>query len=96
MDWYYGTVDRQEAENILYKCVQDTFLVRKSSVKDSFALSVYNHKKQTVTHTLIEPRQGGYAFQDTAKIYPTMVDLVTKSPECGTLTPPARVSKDPF
>jgi len=92
MDWYYGAIDRQDAEKTLFKCLEDSFLVRKSSVKDSFALSLYNHKKQTVTHTLIEPRNGGYAFQDHTRVYPTMVDLVTKSPECGGLKAPPRSS----
>jgi len=91
MDWYYGAIDRQEAERILYRCTTDSFVVRKSSVANSFALSLYNHKKQTVTHTLIEPREGGYAFQDTPRVYKTILDLITKSPECGNLKPPPKV-----
>lgn len=92
MDWYYGAIDRKEGERILFRCTEDSFLVRKSSIKDAFALSLYNHKKQTVTHTLIEPRNGGYALQDTNRVYPTMIDLITKSPECKGLKPPPKTT----
>jgi len=91
MEWYYGSIDRHEAERILNRCTSDSFVVRKSSVANSFALSLYNHKKQSVTHTLIEPRDGGYAFQDTPRVYKTILDLITKSPECGGLKPPPKV-----
>jgi len=91
MEWYFGAIDRKEAEKILYRCIEDSFVVRKSSVKDSFALSLYSHKKQSVTHTLIEPRHGGYSFQDSTRTYPTILDLITKSPECGGLRPPPKV-----
>jgi len=91
MDWYYGSIDRQEAERILFRCKEDSFVVRKSSIQNAFALSLYNHKKQTVTHTLIEPKDGGYIFQDTTRIYKTILDLITKSPECGGLKPPPKV-----
>lgn len=63
MDWYFGAIDRKEAERVLLKCTVDSFLVRKSSIKGSYALSMYDAKKRTVTHTLIEPRDGGFAFQ---------------------------------
>jgi len=94
MDWYYGNIDRTEAERVLFACTTDSFLVRKSnSVKDAFALSLYNRKKQTVNHTLIEPRNnGGYAFQDSQKVYTSVLDLITKSPECSGLSPPPKVT----
>lgn len=50
-------------ERLLFRCTEDSFLVRKSSVKDSYAFSLYNHKKGTVSHTLIVPKDGGYIFQ---------------------------------
>lgn len=31
MEWYYPTMTRQEAEDVLLKCTKDTFLVRPSS-----------------------------------------------------------------
>jgi len=92
MDWYYGSIDRPEAEKILSRCTEDSFLVRKSSVKDAFAISLYNHRKQTTTHSLVEPRNGGYAFQDHQKVYPTLLDLVTNSSECKGLSPPPKTS----
>jgi len=33
MEWYYGTIDRQEAEKIMMRCTEDSFMVRKSSVR---------------------------------------------------------------
>jgi len=90
MDWYFGDIDRKESEKILYQCSEDSFLVRKSSIKDSYAVSIYNHKKQTVSHTLIEPRPGGWGFQDSSAVYPTLVDLVKNSPECKGLGIPKK------
>lgn len=92
MDWYYGSIDRKEAERLLLACSSDSFLVRKSSVKGSFAMSLFDYKKRTVTHTLIEPRDGGYGFQDHARVYATMIDLISKSPECRDLKPPPKTS----
>lgn len=47
---------RTDCCRILMKCKEDSFMVRKSSVPNSYALSLFNHKKQSITHTLIEPR----------------------------------------
>jgi hypothetical protein len=90
MEWYFGDIDRKEAEKILFRCAHDSFLVRKSSVKDAFAVSLYNHKKQTVVHSLIEKRTTGWAFQDTYRIYPTLVEVISDSPECKGLVPPPK------
>jgi len=92
MKWYYGNIDRKEAEQILRSCVYDSFLVRKSSVKDSYAISFYNSKKNSINHTLIEPRNDGYAIQDTQRVFPSLVDLISKSPETANLQPPPKPS----
>jgi len=90
-EWYFGDIDRKEAERLLFQCTEDAFLVRKSSVKNSFAVSIYNHKKQTVNHTLIESRSGGFAFQDTPKVYNSLVELIKISPECKGLKSPRKL-----
>ena len=90
MDWYFGDIDRKEAEKILFKCTEDSFLVRRSSVKDAYAVSLYNQKKQTVIHSLIHRKANGWAFQDTVRTYPTLVDLINESPECKGLKPPRK------
>jgi len=90
MEWYYGAIDRKEAEEILRGSMEDTFLVRKSSVKDSFAISLYDAKRRKITHTLIEPRNGGFAFQDASEVYPTLTELIQSAPETKGLRPPRK------
>jgi hypothetical protein len=91
MPWYYGAIDRPEAEEILRRSIEDSFLVRKSSVKDSYAISFYDSRKRIVTHSLIEAvPTGGYKFQDSYAVFPTLIDLITKSKETGNLVPPPR------
>ena len=81
-EWYYGAIDRKEAEEILRKYDQDSFLVRKSSVKDSFAISLYRPNLNKLTHSLIVPRNGGYAFENSSNVYKSVLDLIQNSPEC--------------
>jgi len=51
--WYVPSVDRKAAEDLLFQCDEDTFLVRNSSLKASFAASFFTYELQKVTHTLI-------------------------------------------
>jgi len=90
VDWYYGAIDRTEAERVLKGCAEDSFLVRKSSIPGSFALSMWEVKPKQLTHTLIEPRQGGFGFQDNPKVYSSLVDMITTSPETKGLKTPMK------
>lgn len=54
MPWFFGDLDRKTAEAFLLACKEDSFLVRTSSVEDSYALSLYNFEDQTVHHVLIK------------------------------------------
>jgi len=84
-EWYFGNIDRTAAETILTQCNEDTFLVRDSSKgKDYYALSFFKFKDQKISHTLIIPLEYGkkyYQLQDSARMYSSVVDLITKCPE---------------
>jgi len=94
MPWYYGGIDRQEAERILNNCKQNSFLVRKSSIKDSYALSLFNWRNRTIAHTLIVPRNGGYGFKDSLETYPTLIELVNNSSSIVDHEPPTHLGVD--
>lgn len=46
MEWYYSTMTRQEAEDILQRCTKNTFLVRPSSQPGCFAVSLLSLEKR--------------------------------------------------
>jgi len=84
-DWYYEGIDRITAEKILSKCKEDSFLVRSSSLKNHFAVSLFNSKNSKISHTLIVPLVVGnsvyYQLQDTARMYGTVLELVSAAKE---------------
>jgi hypothetical protein len=91
MDWYFGNIDRKEAESLLKREArggQDVFLVRDSSLTDhSYAVSVFHSKTQSVSHTLITRAEYGsvyYQLQDSARLYTSVYQLIKKAPELAT------------
>ncbi|PRP87985.1 hypothetical protein PROFUN_02722 [Planoprotostelium fungivorum] len=90
MDWYFGAMEREEAEKILRNCSHDSFLVRKSSIRDSYAVSFFSLNKRAISHTLIEPTHGGYKFKDGQQIYPTLIELIQNAQETKNLRAPPR------
>lgn len=66
---------------MLRKFDQESFLLRKSSIKDAFAVSFYKPKGDKMIHSLIVRRSDGWAFENSTRVYGTVVDLVKTSPE---------------
>lgn len=46
MEWYFGNITRQEAEELLVTCSRDAFLIRNSSIEGSYAVSLYEQATQ--------------------------------------------------
>eukprot|EP01114_Cavostelium_apophysatum_P014399 TRINITY_DN372_c0_g1_i4.p1 TRINITY_DN372_c0_g1~~TRINITY_DN372_c0_g1_i4.p1 ORF type:complete len:1204 (+),score=322.86 TRINITY_DN372_c0_g1_i4:63-3614(+) len=84
-DWFYGDIQRKEAEKLLISCNASVFLVRNSSVQGSFALSLFNYNRRTMLHLLIQPMLGmpsKFQLQDSddKTPYDSLVDLIKNSP----------------
>jgi hypothetical protein len=54
--WYLGSIDRAQAENILSQCDYNAFLIRRSSVPGSYAISFWNFQKKSSFHTICTPK----------------------------------------
>ena len=55
MEWYYGTIERSVAEEILKKCTVNSFLIRDSTtVKGSYVVSAWNQNQQSIFHCLVQ------------------------------------------
>eukprot|EP01114_Cavostelium_apophysatum_P008679 TRINITY_DN2136_c0_g1_i1.p1 TRINITY_DN2136_c0_g1~~TRINITY_DN2136_c0_g1_i1.p1 ORF type:complete len:688 (-),score=180.13 TRINITY_DN2136_c0_g1_i1:35-2098(-) len=83
-DWYFGRIDREEAEAILLRSKCDSFLLRESSVPGSFAVSLFEFKSQKIAHTLIQPLDYGtryYQLQQSPRMFATLEELIDRSPE---------------
>lgn len=81
--WYYGEINRVDAESILEACGTNSFLVRTSSVPGRFALSQFDAKADKFIHFLIVPEpSGGFKIEnsDDSNVYPSMDDLIFRSP----------------
>jgi len=92
--WFFEHIDRVKAEELLkaLKPVRGSFLVRKSSVSGVLALSLYDAHAKKVSHTLITPKPGGFALQDSPTVYASVEVLIQTCPECKNLQVPARDS----
>jgi len=86
--WYYGDIQRQKAEALLISCGANVVLVRNSSVPGCYALSKYDHIRQTMLHLLIKPAgagaASGYKIEDCndSTVYRSLVDLLARAPIC--------------
>jgi len=82
--WYYGDIQRKEAERLLISCNQNSYMVRNSSIPHCFALSIFSYSKRTMLHLLVQPSktEKGYQIQDSedSQVYPTLVDILKSSP----------------
>jgi len=80
---YHGNLAREIAENLVSSFGGNTFLLRDSSVRGCFAMTLYSDAEKEITHYLVYPRtSGGYSIQDCddTNTYPNLQDLTTKSP----------------
>lgn len=96
--WYYGDIARQETETLLASWNQSTFLVRTSSVANYYALSRYDRATATFSHQLIAPVEGGYKIEECPydlNTYPSVGDLVQRSPECTSFVPVGQLVNPP-
>jgi phosphoinositide-3-kinase regulatory subunit len=66
--------NRNEAERMLHNRPEGTFLIRPSSVAQSYALSIVANNM--VVHCMIEKRETGYGFAEPYYIHETLRDLV--------------------
>jgi len=87
MGWYFGKIDRKQAEEILQKGGVGHYIARESSQKGSYAIS-YWHKELGINHTLIIPSgDGGYRFQDENEVCPSVMTLVRNCPKFMNMMP---------
>jgi len=83
-NWYYGDIQRKDAERLLISCNQNSFMVRNSSVQGCYALSLFSYQKRTMLHLLVQPAKAttGYQIQDSEDnhVYTSLVDILKNSP----------------
>jgi len=84
---FHGLLSREDAERAILAMGSPCFLLRSSSVRDCFALTLSRSNSDgntTVMHYLIYPRNGkGLSIQDCDEdqgIYQSLFDLVNQSP----------------
>lgn len=86
-DWFFGNIDRVQAEKILTAYWEDAFIVRSSSQKDHYAISLCKKEDRRPLHLLIrripDPSTGDpiYELQDAQGRYPTLEDLIHNCPQ---------------
>jgi len=83
-EWFFDNSDRKTAELILMDCLEDSFLVRPSTVRDTYAVSLFYFSKRQVVHNTINTMEFGQRYLQllgSARLYPTLEDLVNKCPE---------------
>jgi len=86
LPYYYGTLERSVAEQMVTAYAKDCLMLRASSVKDCFALTVCSKTNQHIMHLLVYPRSsGGYSIQDCedTNTYGSLSELISKSPICA-------------
>jgi len=98
--WYFGAVNREEAEAILMANSTDTFLVRPSATQDKcLCLSTYSYLQRKVMHWLITPNAtGGYVIDfplDRDIVYSTLNELIANTTACTGFDPPRQTSAEP-
>jgi len=69
---------------------QSSYLLRQSTVRNCFVVTIYTALKQEIVHYLISPKSGGgFTIQDSDDIasYPSVGDLLQKTPLLKNCTP---------
>jgi len=94
-EWYFETMQRIEAENLLTSFTSNCFLIRPSSTPGSFAVSKFDYGTQKLGHWVVAPSNGGFVIKDSPdkNVYPTLVDLVHNTPELSTYRPVGELKK---
>jgi hypothetical protein len=59
MPCYHGPLSREGAEKLVTSHGGDCFLLRSSSVRGCYAMTVYIKEEDEITHYLIYPRTAG-------------------------------------
>jgi len=90
--YYFGNIDRKQAEEYLTNYGGTCFLIRDSSVKGAYAVS-YLNKAKTFNHTLIFVVNGGFKLQDSNDVHPTAIELISKDPELSGFIPADKAKK---
>jgi len=86
--WYFGSINRSEAEALLQQCGKNALLVRNSSVPGCFALSIYFQSTKKIAHILIQMNTSGgkimWSLENSidANVYENFVEILLQSPEC--------------
>eukprot|EP01119_Soliformovum_irregulare_P010556 TRINITY_DN2604_c0_g1_i1.p1 TRINITY_DN2604_c0_g1~~TRINITY_DN2604_c0_g1_i1.p1 ORF type:complete len:1059 (-),score=337.43 TRINITY_DN2604_c0_g1_i1:28-3204(-) len=84
LPFFHGNISRERAEQLATSLGTDAFLLRTSSVRSCFAITVYHNKAREVVHFLIYPQNSGnYALQncdEDINSYKNVTELCQKSP----------------
>eukprot|EP01116_Phalansterium_solitarium_P023535 TRINITY_DN8291_c0_g1_i1.p1 TRINITY_DN8291_c0_g1~~TRINITY_DN8291_c0_g1_i1.p1 ORF type:complete len:850 (+),score=229.02 TRINITY_DN8291_c0_g1_i1:181-2730(+) len=88
LSYYFGELDRPDAEQILEAAGSDCFLLRNSSKPGCIALSKYAVKTKTHNHIIILIQKAStdtvrYALENSidTRTYDSLEELITKTPE---------------
>jgi hypothetical protein len=79
--WYFGDLPRINAEQLLYAAGPFTFLVRTSSVRGCYALSL--HFQEAFIHWIVQPQGNGYVLKDCPQdkeVYSSVEQLIANTP----------------
>ena len=80
MPCFHGNITRERAEELVRNAEADSFLLRASSVRFCYAMSVYSKASNEIIHYLVYPRSaGGFSIQDAEDTtYRNMNELLEK------------------
>lgn len=80
MPCFHGNITRDQAEELVRSSGEDAFLLRASSVRSCYAMSVYSKASNEIIHYLVYPRSaGGFSIQDAEDTtYRNMNQLLEK------------------
>jgi len=78
--FFFGKVNRGEAESILRGCDYDAFVITKNKF-NVLELSQWNNNKRTITHTLLEAKENGFMLQGSTETFREIGDFVEFSKE---------------
>lgn len=75
-NWFMENGTREDAIRVLKEKADGTFLIRPSSQRDQYALSIAIHGSVQHCAILYDPSKKKYGFTDTLMIFPDLLSLV--------------------
>jgi len=99
--WYFGSISRTDAEQLLIACKVNALLVRTSSMQGCYAVSTYDCStpgKHYFIHYLVlfDEAKGGFKLEESpidTNIYSSLTSLINESPVFAMYEPAGKFKK---